>query len=220
MPPERVTLLTQWHAYIICSVIGIRCGRIMPTSGTAHPVLGPIMKEYLCFAFPEEDQGWEQRKVMDAFRNLSGVAVKKETKKAFPSLFPKNRKAMPLGVPEELKDGEDVRFDLNFINRLREKVKLYKQELAMNEQTDGDATEATALEAPTTEATSKKKTSAPTKINFLTPKGIDVNTLTVENYREVTGHRYRKTKDQTERKLTREQAFEESKALALTQGAE
>ena len=202
----------------------------MPTSGTAHPVLGPIMHEYLSSVFPKEDenaQEWKKYRVLDAFRHLSGTAVKKETKKAFPSLFPKHRRALPLQVPEELKDNDDVRFDLKFIHRLRDRVVEYKQELAMNEQVmneqaDGDrvspqfrdTAEALTLETPT-----ETKAATPSKLNFLTPKGVDISALTVENYREVTGHRYRMTKDQTARKLTRADAFAESKALALTQGA-
>lgn len=43
---------------------------------------------------------------------------------------------------------------------------------------------------------------------------VDLSTLTLENFRERMGRRFRMTRDQTERKLTREQAFQEFLAAA------
>lgn len=55
-------------------------------------------------------------------------------------------------------------------------------------------------------------------VNFFVPTNVSVDDLTLENYRELTGKRFRMTKDQrVVRDLTREQAFAESKALAITQ---
>lgn len=55
-------------------------------------------------------------------------------------------------------------------------------------------------------------------VNFFIPEGVNPADLTLDNYRELTGKRFRKTKDQeVVRSLTREQAFVESKALAVSQ---
>jgi len=55
-------------------------------------------------------------------------------------------------------------------------------------------------------------------VNFFVPEGVNPESLTLENYREVTGKRFRMTKDQKEvRGLNRETAFVESKALAISQ---
>jgi len=213
-PVERVTRETQFHAYILCSIIGVRYGRVMPSSATAHPVLGPILREYLSFAFPDKSDG-RIRRVLDVMRHKSGAAVKKETRTAFPSLFPRNRKALSLRVPEELKD-IDVNFDLAFIEALRSQVKAYKKEIAMNEETEVLGDEPQAEVVPAAEAA--KPTKSATKVNFYVPAGLDASTLTLDNYRELTKKRYRMTKDQAARKLTREAAFEESKALAVQLG--
>lgn len=55
-------------------------------------------------------------------------------------------------------------------------------------------------------------------VNFFIPEGVNAEDLTLENYRTVTGKRFRMTKDQTKvRGLARDVAFEESKALAISQ---
>jgi hypothetical protein len=55
-------------------------------------------------------------------------------------------------------------------------------------------------------------------VNFFIPEGVNPADLTLDNYRELTGKRFRKTKDQeVVRSLTREEAFAESKALAVSQ---
>ena len=47
---------------------------------------------------------------------------------------------------------------------------------------------------------------ARTQVN-LTPE--QLTSLTLENFKAVTGHRFRMTRDQTKRQVTREQAFQE-----------
>lgn len=221
-PPERVTLLTQFHAYILCSVIGIRWGRITPTSGTANPILGPLVKQYCKFAFPKKEDQHQIRRMLDVMRFKSGSAIKKETREAFPSLFPKNKKALSLRVPDELED-QEVNFDLSLIEKLRNKVREYKREITMSDNEVSLAKEDTPRVASTS---GRNKLPAPppkdkvdvspktTKVNFATPDGVDLSTVTLENYKEKTGARYRMSKDQKARGLTREVAFEESKALA------
>lgn len=55
-------------------------------------------------------------------------------------------------------------------------------------------------------------------VNFFIPKNVNATTLTLENYRKVTGKRFRMTKDQAKvRGLSREDAFVESRALAISQ---
>lgn len=72
-------------------------------------------------------------------------------------------------------------------------------------------------------ATTQKSTVATRSIsrvtvNFVIPEGVDPNAITLENYRKVTGTRYRMTKDQMKvRGISREVAFDESKALAVSQ---
>lgn len=74
--------------------------------------------------------------------------------------------------------------------------------------------------APSTQTTSDaiNKPSKRVVVNFFLPDGVDVDNLTIDNYREVTGKRFRMTNDQAKvRKLTREESFTESKALAISQ---
>ena len=55
-------------------------------------------------------------------------------------------------------------------------------------------------------------------VNFFIPENVNATTLTLENYRKVTGKRFRMTKDQAKvRGLSREDAFVESRALAVSQ---
>ncbi len=73
-------------------------------------------------------------------------------------------------------------------------------------------------EAEVTPELQASKSGGSTAINFITPPGMNPNDLTLENYREVTGHRFRMTKDQKDvRGLSRANAFAESKALAVSQ---
>ena len=55
-------------------------------------------------------------------------------------------------------------------------------------------------------------------VNFMIPEGVSPESLTFDNYREKTGKRFRMTKDQFKvRGMSREEAFEESKSLAVSQ---
>lgn len=83
----------------------------------------------------------------------------------------------------------------------------------MSENTEaGEATQA----ADSSQPIDRKPRKA--KVNFIIPPGIDPAMLTLENYREVTNARFRMTKDQKDvRGLSREEAFAESKALAISQ---
>ena len=81
---------------------------------------------------------------------------------------------------------------------------------------------ATATEEVQTASESSATTDASTTnrvtVNFFIPEGANAEDLTLENYREVTGKRFRMTKDQRRvREMSREDAFAESKALAISQ---
>ena len=64
----------------------------------------------------------------------------------------------------------------------------------------------------------KKKPSRRPLVNFVIPEGIDPDSLTLKNYYEVTKKRFRMNNDQAKiRQLSREEAFNESRALAVSQ---
>tara|TARA_R110000824_G_scaffold378310_1_gene569838 strand:- start:2952 stop:3620 length:669 start_codon:yes stop_codon:yes gene_type:complete len=200
----------QFHAYVLGSVIGIRWGKHTPTSGMGNPNLYAIVREYLMFAAGEDE--WSKKDILDAMRDKSGSGIKSDARRAFPSLFPRKRKARPLALPDELVE-EDVNFDPKQIEGWKSRVRQIKQEFIMNE----NAVEQEAAVEAMVEATNSNSNSRVT-VNFFVPTNVSVDDLTLENYRELTGKRFRMTKDQrVVRDLTREQAFAESKALAITQ---
>jgi len=201
----------QFHAYVLGSVIGIRWGKHTPTSGMGNPDLYGIVKEYLTFAAGSDE--WSKKGILDAMRDKSGLAIKGDARRAFSSLFPRNRKAKPLAVPDELVNVE-VNFDLQLIEGWKERVKAIKKEFLMNE--NALAQEAATEDGNTVDSTGTSNSRV--TVNFFIPQGANPADLTLENYREVTGKRFRMTKDQAKvRSLTREQAFAESKALAVSQ---
>ena len=201
----------QFHAYVLGSVIGVRWGKHTPTSGMGNPRVYAIVREYLTYAAGDDE--WKKKGVLDAMRDKSGLAIKNDTRYAFRSLFPRNRKARSLAVPEELND-QEVSFDLQRIESWKERVKEIKQEYIVNENaTAQETTEETTNRGDATSGSNSRVT-----VNFFIPAGVNPGDLTLENYRELTGKRFRMTKDQAKvRNLTREQAFAESKALATSQ---
>ena len=211
---HRLALVSDWaqfHAYVLGSVIGIRWGKHTPTSGMGNTRLYGIVREYLTFAAGDDE--WKKKDVLDAMRDKSGTAIKNETRYAFRSLFPRNRKARSLAVPDELAD-QEVNFDLKLIESWKERVKEIKQEYIVNENAVAqETTEETTARSDTNTGSNSRVT-----VNFFIPTGVNPEDLTLDNYRELTGKRFRMTKDQAKvRNLTREQAFAESKALATSQ---
>jgi len=204
------TLWAQFHAYVLGSVIGVRWGKINPTSGMGNTEIYGIVREYLELAVGEDKQEWDKIKVLDAMRYKTAAAIKNAARRAFPSLFPRRKRARPLAVPTELED-ENVFFDPKRIETWRERIKQIKQEQTMNE--DAILQDDVSPTVSSTESTGSNRVT----VNFYIPEGMNPENLTVDNYREVTGKRYRMTKDQKGRGLTRELAFAESKALAVSQ---
>lgn len=213
LPIPSIKPIAWFHAYVLCGVIGIRWGKHAPTYANSNPKLNNILREYLTYACGEDE--WTKGRILEAMRYKTGPKMKEDARKAFPSLFPRNRKARPLGVPEELNDIENVFFDSKRIERWRNRVKRIKKEISdMNEN-------AVAQEATTSQSSVDGGTDGGSNrvtVNFFIPENVDPQTLTLQNYREVTGKRFRMTKDQAKvRGLSREDAFVESKALAISQ---
>lgn len=206
--------LAWFHAYILCGVIGIRWGKHCPTYANSNTKLNDILHEYLIYACG--DDGWEQRQILDAIRFKSKTTIKSDARRVFPSLFPRNRKARCLAVPKELNDVEKVSFDPKRIAIWRLKVKAIKKEIMMNE--NAVAQDATNVAQPVVDNSVNSNNSERVTVNFIIPEGVSPESLTFENYREQTGKRFRMTKDQFKvRGMSREAAFEESKALAFSQ---
>lgn len=200
-----ITPWAQFHAYVLGSIIGIRWGKISPSTGMGNPKLYDIVREYLDYAVDGVE--WKKRGILDAMRYKSSSQIRDDARFAFPSLFPRNRRALNLCVPQEISN-ENVNFDPALIEAWKERVRVIKQEVAMTENT---------LEQENDETGSTSTSNNRVTVNFFIPDGVNPNDLTLDNYREITGKRYRMTKDQMERKLSREQAFAESKALAVSQ---
>lgn len=213
LPTPSIKPVAWFHAYVLCGVIGIRWGKHAPSYANSSPKLYSILREYLTYACGKDE--WTKGRILEAMRFKTRTAIKADARVAFPSLFPRNRKARSLGVPEELNDIENVFFDLERIERWRKRVKRIKKEISnMTENaTAQETTEATPRSSAPNSGSNSRVT-----VNFFIPEGVDATSLTLENYREVTGMRFRMTKDQAKvRSLTREDAFVESKALAISQ---
>ena len=199
-----------FYGYVACTVIGLRWGKFNPSSANVHPEMNTILREYLTHTC--QDDEWTKGRILEAIRGKTGTTLKHAARKLFPSLFPRGRRARSLAVPDELKD-VDVIFDPARIEEWRLRVKAIKQEITMmNENTtEVESTEVTETTQPAARAPRKAK------VNFVLPAGVDPESITLDNYREVTGARYRMTKAQKEAGLSREEAFAESKALAVSQ---
>lgn len=218
LPTPSIKPIAWFHAYVLCSVMGVRWGKHAPAYANSNDELKGILREYLVYACGDDE--WTKGRILEAMRCKTGTAMKTAARKAFPSMFPRNKRARPLGVPDELSN-EEVSFDTARIEKWGRQVRAIKKEIIMNENaTTQEATEAPIDRRPLVDKSDSTEggTNSRVTINFFIPEGVDPNSLTLENYREVTTKRFRMTKDQKEvRGLTREVAFAESKALAISQ---
>ena len=134
-----------------------------------------------------DNDEWSKKNVLDLIKDSKRSEIKQIARLELPNLFV-NKKPKPLYLPEEI----NTKFDLNFINSLKTKINSMKEN-DMNSPEN-------IVEVSTTTL----------------PPNVDVEALNLDNFRQVTGKRFRMTKEQMERvkrgELTREQALNEFKA--------
>lgn len=198
-----------FYGYVLGYVIGVRWN-LSPTGGMGNPKMGLVVRKYLdhtCGA----DQ-WARLPILDVIRDRGRNAIRELAEDEFPSLFGVKGRQRPLQIPDELK-GQDIKFDLDLITQLKDEVASIKKEIAMSTESTNEVTEEGVDTAPSTQ---KKATT------IVVPPGVDVNSLTLDNFRQLTGKRFRMTKEQRAREqagqLTREQALEEFKTNVLGGG--
>lgn len=208
----HITDKAKFYGYIMVSVLGLRWSIKSTIGAMLNQEMNAIVREYLVHTCGEDE--WLKRQVLDMTRDQTRNSLRPEIKQTFPSLFHK-RRMKPLQVPAELAE-QDVVFDMDYINLLRSQVTLIKRGINMNENAIAETGEARPSEV---QATTE---SAPVTVNFFLPAGVDAAELNLDNYRERTGKRFRMTKEQKSRGITRAEAFEESRTLAvnLSNGAQ
>lgn len=200
-----------FYGYVLGYYLNIRW-TLAPTGGMGNPELYNLVRKYLIYTCGENE--WVKRQVLDVIRDRGRNAIRDVAESEFPSLFSKGGRQRPLQIPEELK-GQEIKFDLDFVNKLKDEVAIIKKEIAMSTegQTDNEMEEGVDAES-----------NAPKKsTTIVVPEGVDVNSLTIDNFRQLTGKRFRMTKEQRAREqagqLTREQALEEFKVNILGGGS-
>jgi len=176
----------QFHAYILGGFLNIRWN----VDTMRNQDLCSIVKGYLAHAYG--DQQWPCLKLLNAIRDRSRNEIKEESKRKLPSLFTQ-RASWPLAQPKE---APKAKFDVDYIYQLKEKVENIRRDDTMNNQNDqGDTVAA----------------NKPPRLHL--PAGVDVSSLTIDNFRSMTGRRFRVTTEQQNRikagTLTREQAFQD-----------
>lgn len=206
-----ITQKAIFYGYVMVSVIGCRWNIRTSVSSMNNPDLNEVVREYLMHTCGTDE--WLKRQVLDTARDQTQRSLRPIVKHEFPSMFNKLR-LKPLQVPEELKE-EDVVFDLEFVNQLKDRVTSIKREITMNEVENALVEDAASgSSSPAVEQTSSEVV----VVNFFIPQGVDATELTLDNYRELTGKRYRMTKDQKDvRGLSRAAAFDESRIKAMEQ---
>lgn len=186
-----------FYGFILGYCIGIKWN-LAPNGGMGNPRLLELTRAYLTYVCGDDE--WSKRQVLDVIRDKTRNQMRDVAVDEFPSLFPKGRQR-PLQIPDELK-GQEVKFDLDFIQKMKDSVESIKQEIAMSEETTNEV-----AGAPST--TPRRTTT------IVVPEGVDVNSLTLDNFQQITGKRFRMTKEQSVRAeagtLTRAQALEEFK---------
>ncbi len=175
-----------FYAYVLGCIVDVQ----WTTDHIRNPESYSKVKQYLTYLYGTDE--WRKMGILNAIRDKSRKQIKDEARRMLPSLFT-GRSTWPLAVPKE---APDVKFDIEFISKLRG-VQI------MNSQNN---------EVPVQQKAPK----------FLVPETVDLSQLTLNNFRELTGHRFRVTTEQQNRikagTLTREQAFVEFMA-ELNEGA-
>lgn len=184
MPSKDV----EFYAYVLGGFINVQWN--IDTMQTQ--VLSQIVRDYLFHIYDTDE--WKKLKVLDALRDKSRNQIKEVAKHKLPSLF-SVRAAWPLALPKE---APNAKFDIEFIYRLKHRVdELKKKETAMEEQ----------------QKNTEAQTQTPKAPRFHLPAGVTAEQLTTENFRTLTGRRFRVTTEQQNRiaagTLTRDAAFAE-----------
>lgn len=138
---------------------------------------------------------WHCKQIIDHCREFNKPEIKKQCKEIFPEMFPWGAGQHPIAVPEVVKDWGCV--ELSTLEREIESFDKLKTEIAK---------EKIMTETETTEVQVE---------NDNQPQA-DLSNLTLANYKEVTGKRFRLTKDEKalveSGEETRESIFERRKA--------
>ncbi len=198
---RRITkqLLPQFHAYLLGSVINVQWN---VQTMTFNP-LCQIVRCYLNAVCGNDE--WAKKDVLDAMRDRRRKTIKRETQATLPSLF-LTRAAYPVGVPHELKEVE-TNFDPALVERLKQEVITIKYK----ETTMEDGVE---IGVATGRRPIDKEESDVNTVVF--PADFNLSELTLVNYREVTGQRFRMTKEEKYTlNLNREEAFARRKKSLL-----
>jgi hypothetical protein len=184
MPTKDV----EFYAYVLGGFINVQWHIETMLNNT----LKQVVKDYLCHLYPTEE--FKKLAVLNAIRDKSRNQIKDMAKHKLPSLFV-GRAAWPLAQPKE---APSAKFDIEFIYRLKHTVDELKQkETAMEEQ----------------QKNAESQTQTPKAPRFHLPTGVTPEQLTTENFRTLTGRRFRVTTEQQNRiaagTLSRDAAFAE-----------
>lgn len=179
----------EFYAYVLGGFINVQWN----IETMMNDPLKQVVKDYLNHLYPAEE--YKKLGVLDAIRDRSRNQIKDVAKHRLPSMFV-GRAAWPLMLPKE---APSAKFDIEFIYRLKHTVDELKQkETAMEEQQKNPESQTqTSPKAP----------------RFHLPAGVTPEQLTTENFRTLTGRRFRVTTEQQNRiaagTLTRDAAFAE-----------
>jgi len=198
---RRITkqLIPQFHAYLLGGVINVQWN---VDTMTFNP-LCQIVRRYLNTVCGDDE--WAKIDILNAMRDRRRKAIKRETQAILPSLF-LIRAAYPVGVPCELKEVE-TNFDPVLVEQLKQEVIAIKYKEIIME--DGVETGVTTGRPPI----DKEELDVGTVVF---PADFNISELTLANYREVTGQRFRVTKEEKYiLKLNREDAFARRKSILL-----
>ncbi len=186
IPKKEVT----FYAYVMGGVLNLRWN----VETMQHPALYSVVRDFLSHLYGSDE--WKKLKVLDAIRDKTRNQIKDEARYVLPSLFV-GRAAWPLALPKET---PDAKFEIDFIYKLKERIEQIRQGDALMEEVNNSQENNDTKVAP----------KAP---RFHLPAGVTPEQLTVENFRSLTGRRFRVTTEQHNRinagTLTREAAFAE-----------
>jgi hypothetical protein len=176
----------EFYAYVLGGFLNVQ----WHIDTMQQPTLMRVVKDFLSHIYGKEEH--KKLGVLNAIRDKSRNQIKDVAKYKLPSLFV-GRAAWPLAQPKE---APNAKFDIEFIYRLKHTVdELKEKETAMEEQQKTQTQ--TSPQAP----------------RFHLPAGVTPEQLTIENFRTLTGRRFRVTTEQQNRiaagTLTRDAAFAE-----------